>query len=395
MLWEGKPLRDVRDTDIHRLVESRLEEHLQLEYKGALYEDNDRGRRECLLDICMFANAAGGIMLIGVPERRDGEGQPTGVPDAGTLGLDLPNPEAVLSAYDARVMEAIEERLPLESASIEVGGGRRVLAIRVPNSASKPHSVRHQGHTYFPSRRERQRYNMTVREIKELVMRTASRLQEAEDMLNRSFLQVARPSILPYLVIGMVPVFSEDFLVDIRHVDVRRAVGNFNRAEQAEYLDPIYTFEGLERRENRDDYTVGFRRNGLLRSSLQLPLHPAHKGAVEHIVIPSAIDVLLRRFVERASTVYESAAIAAPYVLGMMLRTQRSLTGAYPSVRGLGEEHTAPIPGRDYHFPYMQIDDVSNTDRVIRPFCDQAHQMFGRESSPNFNTEGAWVGRYP
>ena len=41
------------------------------EYKSALYEDNDRGRREFLLDVCMFANSSGGILLIGVPERRE------------------------------------------------------------------------------------------------------------------------------------------------------------------------------------------------------------------------------------------------------------------------------------------------------------------------------------
>lgn len=164
MLWEGRSLRDVREIDIRRLLESGLEEHLQLEYKSAVYDDNDRGRREFLLDICMFANSSGGILLIGVPERRDEQGQPTGAPDpAGVLGLELPNPEVVLNAYDARVMEAIEERLPLEAASIDVGQGRRVLAIRVSNSARKPHSVRHQGHIYFPARRERQRYHQKRR----------------------------------------------------------------------------------------------------------------------------------------------------------------------------------------------------------------------------------------
>lgn len=193
MLWEGRPLREIRENDVRRLIESGLTEHLQLEYKGALYDDNDRGRREFLLDVCMFANAAGGIVLIGVPERRDEQGQPTGAPDpTGILGLEEPNPEAVLNAYDARVMEAVEERLPLESASIDVGDGRRVLAIRVPNSTNKPHSARHQGHIYFPSRRERQRYHMTVREIKELVMKTASRLQQAKEMLESAFLEVER-----------------------------------------------------------------------------------------------------------------------------------------------------------------------------------------------------------
>jgi hypothetical protein len=207
MLWEGRALRDIREVDVRRLIDSGLEEHLQLEYKSALYEDNDRGRREFLQDICMFANTVGGILFIGVTELRDEQGQPTGVPDPGAvLGLEIPNPEAILGRYDARVMEAVEERLPLESAAIEVGNGRHVLALRVPNSTKKPHSVRHEGHIYFPARRERQRYRMNVREIKELVMRTASRLEQAQERLQSSFLQVPRSPNLPYLIIGIVPV---------------------------------------------------------------------------------------------------------------------------------------------------------------------------------------------
>jgi hypothetical protein len=44
-----------------------------------------------------------------------------------------------------------------------------------------------------------------------------------------------------------------------------------------------------------------------------------------------------------------------------------------------------------YRFPCMTIDDLSSTDRVIRPFCDQAHQMFGRKGW--FDAEGAWIAR--
>ena len=54
--------------------------------------------REFLLDIGMFANSFGGILLIGVPERRDEQGQPTGAPDLlrnlrapdGTFSTDTP-----------------------------------------------------------------------------------------------------------------------------------------------------------------------------------------------------------------------------------------------------------------------------------------------------------------
>ncbi len=386
-------MRDIHGDDVRRLIESGLTEHLQLEYKGALYDDGDRGRQEFLLDICMFANAAGGIMLIGVPERRDGHGQPTGAPDPdAVLGLDLPNPEAVLNAYDARVMEAIEERLALESAPIDVGDERRVLAIRVPNSVNKPHSVRFKGRIFFPSRRERQRYHMAVREIKELVLRTASRLEQAEEMLERLFFGVERTTSEPYLMIGIIPVFFDDFLVDVRAGEVHRALGNFSRAQQTEYVNPIYTFGGLERRENRFEYTVRLRRDGFLGSSIQLPLSPRAGGDAQQRFFVAAIDTQLRAFVLRARVVYEAAAISGPYLLGMLLRTQHSLVGLYPAVHYFGEKDTPAVAAGDYRFPFMQVDDLYAIDGAIRPLCDQAHQMFGEEGSPNFNAQGVWVG---
>jgi hypothetical protein len=289
MIWEGRRLRDIREADVRNLIQSGLAEHLELEYKSALYEDNDRGRREFLQDVCMFAIANGCVILIGIREARDEEGQAAGVPDQeADLGIEVPNPEAVLSAYDARVMESIEERLALESSAIEVGGGRRVLAIRVPNSTNKPHSVRYQGHVYFTSRRERQRYNLSVREIKELVMRTASRLQQAEERLKEAFAQVERPTDEPYLLVGLVPVFSDDFLVDVRGDGIRMAVGNVSRTSTARFSDPLFNFHGIERRENQYEHKVLFSRSGLLLCSQKLPLIPRQDN--QHSIGPVAIE---------------------------------------------------------------------------------------------------------
>lgn len=395
MLLEGRALRGVREDDVRRVVESGLQEHLQLEYKSELYADGDRGRRELLLDITMFANTIGGILLIGIPEMRDESGQPTGVPDpAAVLGIEIANAEAVLGSYDARVMEAVEERLPLESAPIDVGNGRSVLAIRVPNSSKKPHSVRHEGHIYFPARRERQRYHLNVREIKELVMRTASRLQQAKEMLEASFLGVPRPTDEPYLIIGMVPVFFDDFLIDVRRGDVRGAIANFSRTTAFDQRDPAFTFDGLQRSGGAFDHSVTLGRNGLLTASSKLPLLPGQQRIGHHVLNLGAIDYLLRNFIQRAAAVYAAGGIGAPFVLGMMLRAQVALAAAYPGPAPGFTEMSEPIPARDLMFPYLQLDELPGADAAVRPLCDQAYQLFGLQASPNFNAEGVWIARH-
>jgi hypothetical protein len=393
MPWEGKQLREVREADVRQLIDSGVEEHLQLEYKSALYDGNERGGKECLLDLCMFANSGGGILLIGVPERRDAEGQPTGMPDpAQPLGINIPNPEMVLQSYDARVVAAIEDRLPLESAAIAVGNGLHLLAIRVPNSNEKPHCVRYQGHVYFPSRRERQRYEMDVREIKEMVMRSASRIEKAEQMLNKVLLEMPRQDDSPYLVIASIPVFWRDFMIDVRNGAVRQEVSGFTLSNQREYIPPTYNFTGLERRIRQDDNsTVEVRRSGLIILNWRVPAQ-AQDARGTHRFFPTAIDLVLRKFAVRAAAVYAAAGITGPFLLSIMLRARNALRGIYGGVVPNQDVEAGLIAPIDYPFPIMQADNLIDVDRVTRPLCDQAHQMFGRGASPYFDGVGNWTG---
>src|SRR5207247_1654608 len=138
---------------------------------------------------CQFANASGGILLVGIPELRE-NGKPTGIPDPNAeLGIEATNAEAELLKLDSWIASGVAETLHIESHSIKMAENRNVFAIRVPNSTIKPHSVYlDKGHIYFPYRRERSRDYLDVRDIKEMVMRTASRVEQAEEQLKESFL---------------------------------------------------------------------------------------------------------------------------------------------------------------------------------------------------------------
>jgi len=390
-MWEDRRLRDIAEAELQQLVTSGLEEHLQLEYKGALYETNDRGNKEFLLDVCMFANAGGGIILIGIEERRDDQGQPTGAPDPDAqIGVDIPNPELLLQSYDARAVAAIQERLPLESAAVAIPGGRHVLAIRVPHSVSAPHCVRYQGHVYFPSRRERQRYEMDVREIKEMVMRTASRLEEAEDKLATSLSAVFQPNDSPKLLIGIIPVFWQNFSVDVRNRGVIDVITRFDLGH-GNWLQPTYNFNGLERRiVQTEDSKVQLHREGLIVLDKRMPMARTATPA-RHDIRPTAIDLILRRFISQGAEVYTAASLSGPFLISMMLRTVANTWSLYPSDVPGGEEQGGMVWPGSYSFPVVQADNLLEIDRITRPLCDQAHQMFGRDASPFFNANGVWI----
>jgi Putative DNA-binding domain len=387
-MWEDRQLRDIAEADIRQLVNSGLEEHLQVEYKSALYTPNDNGNKEFLLDVCMFANAGGGILLIGIDERRDANGQPTGMPDPNAvLGVDLFNPEQLLQAYDARVIANIQERLPLELYAVPLASKRHIVAIRMPNSMSKPHRVFYQGRVYLPSRRERQRYEMDIREIKEMVMRTASRLEQAQGNLNAALTAIPEPNDTPSIIMGCIPAFWQNFMVDVRKPEVIQAVSRFNLGH-GNHLQPEYNFSGLERRiMANDDSLVQVHRDGMVILDRRLAVG---RNGTTLFIRPTAIDIILRAFVQHCSEVYAAAAIAGPFLLTMLLRTVNNTCGYFPSLIPGGEEPGKTIWPGSYSFPVMQADNLLDIDRVIRPLCDQTHQMFGRDASPYFNAVGAW-----
>jgi hypothetical protein len=379
MIFAGKRLSDVREEDIRQLVNSGLEEHPYLEYKQELYPNNHEGGREFLQDICMFANAEGGLLLIGVPERRDANDQPTGTPDPdGVLGVAIENSQAQLQAYDARVVSCIQDRLPLESSSVRLANGRYVLLIRVPNGLTKPYRVWYQGHAYFPSRRERHRYEMDVREIKELAMRLASQLERAEELL-RSGLFGHLPGNGAVLLVGLAPIFFGNFLINIADLELVQRFGAFdvNYGYPPQYVHPTHTFDGLERASPNGRTLACLARSGLI-------IFRARNGD-DNAFDPRLGDVLLRQFVIRAQNLLAIDDVS-PALISMAVRVGRLLQVVYG---GAGER--AVLQPRDYFFPALQVETLEGPpETFIRPLCDHLHQMFGIPSSPCFDEDGTW-----
>jgi hypothetical protein len=390
MIWEGNRLRDISEADLRQILESGVEEHKHLDYKAELYATNDAGKKDFLIDVCAFANAEGGILLIGVPEVRDsGNGQPTGAPDLSKFeGIESTNPDAVLLSYDSRVVSGIEERLSLETHAIKLGNGKYVFAIRVPNSLNKPHCVQRDDKRYFPSRRDRHLYYMDVQEIKELVMRTASRQEQAEGLLLEALKEVRAQHSAPHLIVGAIPIFCKDFLIDLRDQSILDAMRRFDILTGHAYGNCEFSFKGLERREEKYDALAQLRRDGLVRYSQQIP---GKSEVVSYKISPVAIEILLRKFVEKAANLYKVAGVGGPFLLGMMIDTKTQVKGLFPDrmmpqldvVRGQIQ------PGL-LTFPIMAAYDFGDIDPIIRPLCDQVHQCFGEEASPSFDSSGKW-----
>jgi hypothetical protein len=239
-------------------------------------------------------------------------------------------------------------------------------------------------------RRDRHIYYMDVQEIKELVMSTASRRGQAEQVLQEALSEEPDGRTdMPHLIIGSIPIFWKNFLVDLRDQKILTAMRFFDLYAER-YGNCVFSFKGLEHHADHLEAVAQLRRSGLVRYSQQIPGRKLDSGIPAFF--PTAIDLLLRKFIVKASDVYRVADVSGPFLLGMMIKTKSSVTGLYPDsmLPQVPVSRGTIMPGQ-HAFPIMEAYDFGDLDSIMRPLCDQVHQGFGEAASPKFDTDGKWL----
>jgi hypothetical protein len=85
---------------------------------------------------------------------------------------------------------------------------------------------------------------MDIREIREMVMRTASRVEEAERKLATALLEMPPEDDAPCLVIGSIPAFWREFLISVRDGNIRELIGKFGIFDN-DFHDSKVPFHGI------------------------------------------------------------------------------------------------------------------------------------------------------
>ncbi len=68
MFTFSKPVGEINEQDLLALIDGRVVENRQLEYKRDLPGGTDRDKRELVRDVVAFANSAGGHIVFGYGE---------------------------------------------------------------------------------------------------------------------------------------------------------------------------------------------------------------------------------------------------------------------------------------------------------------------------------------
>ena len=178
MIFDGKPIDDISDQEIDKLVAEHMSERQHLEFKVTLNHQDNPDRLELLRDIVSFANAGGGYLIIGI--RDDGEGHAQKYePDI------IGDRQRIKQAITSLCLEHIRDRIDGLEIRLRTVRSNPLVIVPIPTSIRIPHLVTFQNHTDFYTRYEDGKREMTLSEIRELFNQDiiARRLSRIETQL--------------------------------------------------------------------------------------------------------------------------------------------------------------------------------------------------------------------
>lgn len=258
-------LEDVSEADIQRLIDSGVREGRTLDFKSAraFSKDGkltDDQKDKLAEDVCAFANAWGGDLVIGLEPIKKTEGD-AAVAKA-IVPVQVTNLDAILQTLENSLRDALEPRLAtLQTRAVPVAAGGNVIVIRVAPSPNAPHRARRKGGGHFYLRNSVGKESMDIHAI-----RTAFAYAEGLPQRARAFrdsrlaaLRERRGQVSvrpgPLFVCHLIPVLSLTRADEHTVEALKAAAQHLARAQPGNnFLGRIATnFEGVVSTSNHDE----------------------------------------------------------------------------------------------------------------------------------------------
>jgi len=193
MRFGGKPTVN----DLLDLVRNSVHEDRELDYKETLPDLSSESRRNFLYDASSLANTAGGLLIFGVRERRDGAGKPTGEPEE-AAGLGNFNQDEEIRRLESMLRDGIEPGIPGVRPYVVPGlKNGAALALAIPKSWIGPHMVTFGGMARFYSRNNRGNEPMNYHQIRDAFAASSTAIERARQFRDERIRKIAAGTSLP------------------------------------------------------------------------------------------------------------------------------------------------------------------------------------------------------
>ncbi len=400
MSLRNKALSSINQSDLQLLIDDKVMEGKEYEYKIALPGTSESDKKEFLADVSSFANSIGGDLIYGIEEA---EGVPIRI-----AALQNVNVDSEILRLENLMRDGIAPRIPgiaIQAVTVTAG---TVLVVRIPRSWSSPHMVTFGGSSKFYARNSAGKYPLDVNEL-----RAAFTMSSTAVDLARAF----RLDRIAKLVSENTPVKVSTDALYVLHVIPLASLyptKQLGAASLQQAADPLmYALKDHAvvnvHRPNLDGLLFyGMNRSGQIldRSYVQL----FRNGIIEFVdaISENTSDnarLITGTLVENQTNHVLNAFLAFQEQLGFLppVAVMLSLLNVRDYIVTPGgnrnfafmarhNHELTPIDRSELVFPEILVDNHdADLFKVMRPILDMVWNACGILASPNYDAAGNWT----
>lgn len=245
----NKPTIEVTLEDLESFIKEKLPENQFLDYKSEINLEQRDDKKKFLADICAFANAYGGFIIIGIPEKN-------GIPIS-VDGFNVHDEDQLKLKIQNLILTSLQPVFTnITTHFLKLDNGRSVLIIQIDMSWNGPHRVTLKK-TGFYIRQENGNSEMDYYQIRSSFLGKEKILKDAKNFIRERVQMIAAgndPTNMlkgPKLILHIVPLLS---IEGNKQVDISRYRREFKLTQ------PITPYSNLGKLINLDGLiTTGLR----------------------------------------------------------------------------------------------------------------------------------------
>lgn len=383
-------LNDANEATLLRLKAEAARETQTLDFKGIPHKTNEKA--ELAKDICAFANADGGDIVIGVSSKNY------------VANGIVPITSEAFDALERRYLETInswvEPRLSVRLVPIPLTAGGYAAVVRVAPSINGPHWIRlTEEQRRFVIRNGAKTDDMTHEQVRAAFDRTATLADRATAFIDERYRKIPPATlksgqVAPMFVVHLVPIsgLAGRFSADIQAAHRDKLLLQFNdwntlrREFNYEGLRGMSTINSLDQRLH--GYLQLFR-NGSFEAMRRVDMD-SDAGVEECAIHALSISKFCREAVTRVFDLSIQIGLQGPAILRCALLSMQS--------RGFVIDHTTPPKStrRVCVLPEVWVQDISNPGSIDTLVCsnlDVLWQAFGQPACLDYTETGVWSPR--
>jgi len=373
-------LNEITEEHLKALIQNRQRESQTLDYKRQLPNADSDGHREFQSDICAFANASGGDLILGLTEDTEGAAQ-------SITPLSV-NPDSEQLRLQDLVLNGIEPRVTgFQVRAVPVSGGH-IFVARVPRSWNGPHRVISSRHFYLREGARKRQLDMP--EIKGAFERSSSFIDRIRqfriDRISKALTNNGPMPLIngPISMIHILPVLALDGSVQIdpRIYSIQRSLPVMGSGVRSKMnFDGALQYSVAEKM--CDAYTQLFR-DGRVEALCVIGRFDSENGFYR---IPSrTFEDSLINFYDRMIAELGTQGVSAPFIVFCSILRLEMARFGYSR-----EDHF----GTDGKFdrdaillPEITIEESTAGAKALRPLFDLFWQSVDVGQSPYYDENG-------